>query len=112
MHRVLDHYLHTAMAASNRFSPHRSALQLADPQAGVRPADMAGKEQAMAWFDAEVPVLLALISYANAHGSILTPGRSPGLSAHFSTDAAGGRTTSRPSRPRWPQPSDCKTRWP
>ena len=25
-HRVLDHYLHTAMAASNRFSPFRSAL--------------------------------------------------------------------------------------
>ena len=29
VHRVLDHYLHTAMAASNRFSPFRSPLQLA-----------------------------------------------------------------------------------
>ena len=27
--RLLDHYLHTAMAASNRFSPFRSPLQLA-----------------------------------------------------------------------------------
>ena len=65
-HRVLDHYLHTAMAASNRFSPFRSALQLAGPQPGVLPADVTDKDQAMAWFDAEVPVLLALIAYADA----------------------------------------------
>ncbi len=65
-HRVLDHYLHTAMAASNRFSPFRSALQLAGPQPGVLPADLTDKDQAMAWFDAEAPVLLALIAYADA----------------------------------------------
>jgi len=68
MHRVLDHYLHTAMTASNRFSPHRSPLHLASPQPGVLPADAADKEQAMAWFDAEAPVLFALISYAGANG--------------------------------------------
>jgi tetratricopeptide (TPR) repeat protein len=67
VHRVLDHYLHTAMAASNRFSPFRAPLQLADPQPGVLPADMTDKEQAMAWFDAEVAVLLALIAYAEAN---------------------------------------------
>jgi DNA-binding SARP family transcriptional activator/tetratricopeptide (TPR) repeat protein len=67
VHRVLDHYLHTAMAASNRFSPFRSPLQLAGPQPGVLPADVADKDQAMAWFDAEVPVLLALIAYADAN---------------------------------------------
>ena len=65
-HRVLDHYLHTAMAASNRFSPFRSPLQLAGPQPGVLPADVTDKDQAMAWFDAEVPVLLALIAFADA----------------------------------------------
>jgi DNA-binding SARP family transcriptional activator/tetratricopeptide (TPR) repeat protein len=65
--RVLDHYLHTAMAASNRFSPFRSPLQLTGPRPGVLPAEMADKEQAMAWFDAEVPVLLALIAYAEAN---------------------------------------------
>ena len=68
VHRVLDHYLHTAMAASGRFSPFRSALLLASPQPGVLPADVADKDQAMAWFDAEVPVLLALISFAAANG--------------------------------------------
>ena len=67
VHRVLDHYLHTAMAASLRFSPGRSGLQLADPQPGVLPADVADKDQAMAWFEAEVPVLLALIGYADAN---------------------------------------------
>jgi tetratricopeptide (TPR) repeat protein len=68
LRRVLDHYLHTAMAASQRFSPHRPPLRLTPAQPGVLPADMADKEQAMAWFDAEVPVLLALISYAEANG--------------------------------------------
>ena len=66
--RVLDHYLHTAMAASHQFSPFRSPLQLAAPRPGVVPAEMVDKEQAMAWFDAEVPVLLSLIAFADANG--------------------------------------------
>jgi DNA-binding SARP family transcriptional activator/tetratricopeptide (TPR) repeat protein len=68
MHRVLDHYLYTAMAATQRTSPHRSALRLAALQPGVTPADFSAKEQAMAWFDAETPVLLALIAQAYAEG--------------------------------------------
>jgi DNA-binding SARP family transcriptional activator/tetratricopeptide (TPR) repeat protein len=67
-HRALDHYLHTAMTASVRFSPHRKALRMAAPQPGVTPAGFSAKEQAMAWFDAEVPVLLALIAQAYAEG--------------------------------------------
>jgi tetratricopeptide (TPR) repeat protein len=66
--RVLDHYLHTAMTASSRFSPGRSPLQLTGPQPGVLPAEVADKEQAMAWFDAETPVLLTLTAYAEASG--------------------------------------------
>ncbi len=66
--RVLDHYLHTAMTASSRFSPGRSPLQLTGPRPGVLPAEMADKEQAMAWFDAETPVLIALTAYAEASG--------------------------------------------
>ena len=68
MHRVLDYYLHTAMAAAQRFSPFRSPLRLAPSQPGVVPADIADKDQAMAWFDAEVAVLMALIGYASANG--------------------------------------------
>ena len=67
-HRVLDHYLYTAMAASQRFSPLRPPLRLAAAQPSVLPADAADKEQAIAWFDAEVPVLLALIAFADANG--------------------------------------------
>jgi DNA-binding SARP family transcriptional activator/tetratricopeptide (TPR) repeat protein len=66
--RVLDHYLHTAMTASSRFSPGRSPLPLTGPQPGVLPAEMADKDQAMAWFEAELPVLLVLTSYADASG--------------------------------------------
>jgi tetratricopeptide (TPR) repeat protein len=43
-------------------------LLLTGPQPGVLPADVTDRDQAMAWFDTEVPVLLALISYAGAHG--------------------------------------------
>ncbi|MBV9206823.1 MAG: tetratricopeptide repeat protein [Actinobacteria bacterium] len=68
IHRVLDHYLHTAMAASHRLSPFRSPVPVPSPQPGVLPADVADKDQAMAWFDAEFSVLLALIRYAGAHG--------------------------------------------
>jgi DNA-binding SARP family transcriptional activator/tetratricopeptide (TPR) repeat protein len=66
--RMLDHYLHTAMIASQRFSPFRSPLRLATPHPGVLPAEMADKDQAMGWFDAEAPVLLTLIEYASVNG--------------------------------------------
>jgi DNA-binding SARP family transcriptional activator/tetratricopeptide (TPR) repeat protein len=66
-HRMLDHYLHTAMAAAQRFSPFRSPLRLAAAQPGVLPGEVVDKEQAMAWFDAENFVLLALIRYAYAN---------------------------------------------
>ena len=67
-HRMLDHYLHTAVAASQLFSPGRSALRLAGPAPGVLPAEVTDKDQAAAWFDAELPVLFALIGYADAGG--------------------------------------------
>jgi DNA-binding SARP family transcriptional activator/tetratricopeptide (TPR) repeat protein len=66
--RMLDHYLHTAMAATIRFSPHRPPLRLEAPPPGVVPAEFPAKEQAVAWFDAEGPVLLALTEYAQANG--------------------------------------------
>src|SRR4029077_20536178 len=68
VHRVLDHYLHTAMEATMRFSPHRPPLQLQAPQPGVVPAEFSAKEQAVAWFDAEAAVLVALIGHAEANG--------------------------------------------
>ena len=66
--RMLDHYLHTAIAASQRFSPFRSPLRLPAPEPGVQPGEMADKDQAIAWFEAEYAVLLALIGYAETQG--------------------------------------------
>jgi DNA-binding SARP family transcriptional activator/Tfp pilus assembly protein PilF len=67
-HRILDHYLHSAMTAAHRFNPAKVPLTLGSPLAGVAHADVADKEQAVSWFDAEFPVLLAVIGYAAANG--------------------------------------------
>jgi tetratricopeptide (TPR) repeat protein/transcriptional regulator with XRE-family HTH domain len=67
IHRVLDHYLHTAHAAA-RVSPHFDAVALASPQPGVIAEDVAGYEQAMAWFEAEHRVLLRVIAQAVSAG--------------------------------------------
>jgi tetratricopeptide (TPR) repeat protein len=68
VHRVLDHYLHTALAASQRFSPFRPVIQLGDPRPGVLPVSFASSDEAVAWFDAEIAVLFALIAHAGASG--------------------------------------------
>src|SRR5579862_9891274 len=67
-YRMLDHYLHTAVAATQLFSPGRSPLRLPAPTPGVLPAEVTDKDQAAAWFDAELPVLFAQIGYADAGG--------------------------------------------
>jgi tetratricopeptide (TPR) repeat protein len=68
MHRMLDHYLHTAYGAA-------MLLDQIDPPApppaalpGVTPEVLADRRQAYAWFEAERPVLSAAISYAARHG--------------------------------------------
>jgi tetratricopeptide (TPR) repeat protein len=68
MHRVLDHYLHTAVAAAVRFNPFRTALQLAPLQPGVVLASVPDREQAVAWLEAEASVLQPLTGYADANG--------------------------------------------
>jgi DNA-binding SARP family transcriptional activator/Tfp pilus assembly protein PilF len=68
LHRLLDHYLHTAMTAATRFSPHRPPVRLDGPRRGVMPAEFPAREQAVAWFDAEARVLLTLIEAAAAAG--------------------------------------------
>jgi hypothetical protein len=67
--RVLDHYLHTAHTAALALHPARDPLPLASPQPGVSPERPAGNAQALAWFEAERPVLLAAISLASDNGS-------------------------------------------
>jgi DNA-binding SARP family transcriptional activator/Tfp pilus assembly protein PilF len=67
-HRVLDHYLYSALSAAARSTPFGPPQRMAPLQLGVVPVDVADKAQARAWFDAEAPVLLALTGYADANG--------------------------------------------
>ncbi|TDC84965.1 tetratricopeptide repeat protein [Micromonospora sp. KC606] len=59
-HRMLDHYLHTALAADRLLNPQRDAITPAPPRAGVRPETPADAQAAMRWFTVEHPVLVAL----------------------------------------------------
>jgi hypothetical protein len=68
VHRVLDHYLHTAVAAAVRFNPFQTSLQLAPLQPGVILASVPDREQAVAWLEAEASVLQPLAGYADAKG--------------------------------------------
>ena len=66
--RVLDHYLHTAEAASRLLAPNRRLASLEPPQPGVAPEEPADRGQVLEWFRAERQVLLAAISQAATGG--------------------------------------------
>ena len=68
VHRVLDHYLHTARSAAILMDPHFDALELPAPQPGTTVSEPATAEAAMAWFTAEHPGLLAAIRVAGPAG--------------------------------------------
>jgi tetratricopeptide (TPR) repeat protein len=68
VHRVLDHYLHTARIAVMLLNPHRHPITLPPPEPGVTPEHLASHDQAMAWFTTERPVLLAVIHHAASIG--------------------------------------------
>ncbi len=65
--RVLDHYLHSALAASDRLQPHRWGARPPEVLPGVVPVDVTNREQATVWFEAEYPALLALIGFAETY---------------------------------------------
>ncbi|MGP4012497.1 AfsR/SARP family transcriptional regulator [Streptomyces sp. 4N124] len=64
VHRMLDHYLSTAHAADHLLDPYRALITLARPGPGVRPEQIIDHAQALAWFSAEHPVLLAVLRQA------------------------------------------------
>jgi tetratricopeptide (TPR) repeat protein/transcriptional regulator with XRE-family HTH domain len=67
--RMLDHYLHTAIAAAQRCDEYREPESVSDPRPGVRPEEMTSMPQALEWFRAERRVLIAVISQASHDGS-------------------------------------------
>jgi tetratricopeptide (TPR) repeat protein len=68
IHRVLDHYLHTADTAAHLLGPTRDPITVALPPTDATVEHLANRERALAWFTAEHPVLLAVIEHAPAAG--------------------------------------------
>ena len=68
MHRILDHYLHTACAGTRALNPARPRLALEPPRAGVSPEVISSPADAMEWFSAERHVLIAATTWASGQG--------------------------------------------
>jgi tetratricopeptide (TPR) repeat protein len=68
VHRVLDHYLHTAHAADRLLRSERDPISLAPARPGVTPQRLADQASSLAWFTAEHAVLLAAVDQAAGAG--------------------------------------------
>ncbi|MFI9531345.1 ATP-binding protein [Micromonospora rosaria] len=68
LHRILDHYLHTAHTACRLLSPAREWVTPPPPRPGVTPEVLTDPGQAMAWLTTEHAVLLAAIRHAATNG--------------------------------------------
>jgi tetratricopeptide (TPR) repeat protein len=69
LHRLLDHYLHSAGLGDRLLDLyHRVPLTLAPPRPGVTLARITDRAQSLAWFDREHRMLLAAIRHAARSG--------------------------------------------
>ncbi|MGO8960670.1 MAG: AfsR/SARP family transcriptional regulator [Streptosporangiaceae bacterium] len=66
--RLVDHYLHTAYAGTLLLAPVGHPIVLDPAAPGVLPEQLADSTAALAWFRAELPVLLAIVALAAAGG--------------------------------------------
>lgn len=82
LHRVLDHYLHTAFAASLLLS-YRIPITLSAPAPGVMPEELTDRRQALDWFGAERQVLLAAVEHAAGRGFDVHAWQLPWTTASF-----------------------------
>ncbi len=62
--RVIDHYLHMAYRAVGHLNPGRDEFMLDAPGPGVELDDIKDVEQALAWFAAELAILVRLVDLA------------------------------------------------
>jgi DNA-binding SARP family transcriptional activator len=67
--RCEDHYLHTAHAGALQSNSLRKPLDLDPPAPGVVPEEFSGRSPALAWFEAENPILVGLLNQAIADGN-------------------------------------------
>jgi tetratricopeptide (TPR) repeat protein len=68
LHRVLDHWVHTAYAADRLLNPHREPIAPTPVQPGTAVTALTDRSQALAWLTTEHPVLLAAIELATTAG--------------------------------------------
>lgn len=67
LQRVTDFYLHSAFSGDRLLHPHRPSVEIGRPAAGCYPLAHASKAEALSWFDAEHPCLLAAQEVAVQH---------------------------------------------
>jgi DNA-binding SARP family transcriptional activator len=68
--RMLDHYLHTARSADLQLNPLREPITRLPPppRCGVTPETIGSRQRALAWFEAELQVLQAIVNLAAETG--------------------------------------------
>jgi DNA-binding SARP family transcriptional activator len=66
--RLVDHYLQTAHAGTLLLAPLGHPIVLDSPLDGVTPVQLASRDEALAWFRAELQVLLATVRLAAGAG--------------------------------------------
>jgi tetratricopeptide (TPR) repeat protein len=59
VHRMLDHYLHTARAAALLLTPSRDPITIAEPRPAITPERLVSYQEAMSWLEAEHKAILA-----------------------------------------------------
>jgi DNA-binding SARP family transcriptional activator len=69
LHRLLDHYLHTAHNAALVLHPHRDEFALDPPGPDVTVTEFTDLELALSWFTTERPTLVAAIERARRDGA-------------------------------------------
>jgi DNA-binding SARP family transcriptional activator/uncharacterized protein YjbI with pentapeptide repeats len=66
--RLVDHYLHAAHAGALLLAPLGHPIVLAQPLPGVIPEQLSSHDEALAWFRAELHVLLAMVKLSESAG--------------------------------------------
>jgi DNA-binding SARP family transcriptional activator/DNA-binding XRE family transcriptional regulator len=66
VHRMLDHYLHSAYAGALLLNPSRDQITIAPPQPAVIPERLASYREAMSWLETEHRVILSCARLAAA----------------------------------------------
>src|SRR5262249_56574702 len=77
LHRMLDHYLHSAQAAARRLHPAGHPVAAPPPLPGTTPEHPATCREALDWFGAERRGLLAVIPLAARPRGVVCARRVP-----------------------------------